>query len=118
MAANRNREEKVYAAVETGEIIIRPDGSCWRTAIRQGRRGHKGETRTVQVPLRRAENRTRAGYLEVRVMYDGKRWAAPAHRLVWRHFHGRLPAGSGVIRHKNEIRTDNRPSNLRMAGGK
>lgn len=47
-------------------------------------------------------------------MWGGKRWHAMAHRLVWLHFHGRIPDGL-TVNHKNGIWTDNRPDNLELA---
>lgn len=115
----RNSEELVYAAaVVTGEILIMPDGTCWRVAFRQGVRGREpGATRLIQCPPRRAEDETPSGFLQIRVVIDGKRRHTGAHRLVWRHFKGPLPPGR-VIRHKNKKRTDNRPENLTMKGVK
>lgn len=114
MGVVKNREEHVYAAVIAGEIIIRPDGTCWRVAYRQGNRGRSRDVvRVIQCAPRRAEDKTKAGYLQVRVMGDGTRWQTSAHRLVWRHFNGPLPPGRSVL-HKNDDRTDNRPSNLKL----
>jgi HNH endonuclease len=114
MGAIRNREEQVYAAVIAGEILIEPDGSCWRVAVRQGNRGKaRGVIRVIQCAPRRAEDVTRAGYLQIRVMVAGKRWQTSAHRLVWRHFNGPLPPGRSVL-HKSDNKTDNRLSNLKL----
>jgi hypothetical protein len=44
-------------------------------------------------------------------MLDGRRWHAMAHRLVYLHFYGPIPAGH-TINHKNGIHPDNRPENL------
>jgi HNH endonuclease len=118
MGAVRNSEEQVYAAVAAGEIVILADGACWRVACRQGNRGKgRGRVRVVQCPPRRAEDTTKAGYLQVRVMIDGKRWQTHAHRLVWRHFNGPLPPGRSVL-HKNDVRTDNRIENLKLGNAK
>ncbi|MEU7855149.1 HNH endonuclease [Nonomuraea sp. NPDC049141] len=37
-----------------------------------------------------------------------------AHRLVWLHLNGPIPAGL-TVNHMNGIKTDNRPSNLELA---
>lgn len=64
--------------------------------------------------MTRAENKTGArGYLQVRVMTNGIRVHAMAHRLVWRHFMGEIPAMM-LINHKNGIKTDNRLENLEV----
>lgn len=47
-------------------------------------------------------------------MLGGKRRSALAHRLVWRHFNGRIPDGL-TVNHRNGVKDDNRPSNLELA---
>ncbi|MEU7338643.1 HNH endonuclease [Streptomyces sp. NPDC007074] len=47
-------------------------------------------------------------------MKDGIRYHALAHRLVWRHFAGPIPAGL-TVNHKNGVKSDNRPANLELA---
>ncbi len=47
-------------------------------------------------------------------MLDGKRHHALAHRLVYRHFKGPIPAGL-TVNHLNGMRGDNRPENLELA---
>ena len=69
---------------------------------------------TIPCTPRRAENPTGSGYLQVRVMIGYSRAHALAHRLVWRHFNGPIPAGQ-TINHKNGNRSDNRPENLELA---
>lgn len=49
------------------------------------------------------------GYVQIRVF--GRIYLA--HRLVWAHIHGSWP--SGGIDHRNRVRNDNRPDNLRPA---
>jgi hypothetical protein len=49
------------------------------------------------------------GYVQVRL--NGRFYAG--HRLVWMHLHGVEP--SAEIDHRNGVRDDNRPSNLRAA---
>lgn len=51
----------------------------------------------------------RQGYRVIRI--DGKLY--PEHRLVWLHLYNTFPEGS--LDHKNRIRDDNRPDNLRLA---
>lgn len=87
-------EELIYPHVESGLLQIDTAGCVWR--------GN-----------RRAEHSTGA-YLQVRVMRQGRRTHALAHRLVWRHFNGPIPNGL-TINHKNGMKTDNRPCNLELA---
>ena len=50
----------------------------------------------------------------VRAMRDGRRICGLAHRLVWQHVHGDIPAGL-TVKHKNGLKDDNRPENLELA---
>lgn len=113
MVATLERENVVYQAVLAGELRIDPDGTIWRLGARRWNRwtGH-----TVWVPStpRRAEHRASTGYLQVRVMWDGVRFHALAHRLVYRHFIGPIPDGL-TINHLNGHKDDNRPENLEPA---
>lgn len=106
------REVEVYEAVRSGELRIDSQGRIWRVAARRGTRWTPG-TRVISCEPRRAEN-SAGKYLQVRVMFDGTRFHAMAHRLVWLHFEGSIPAGL-TINHKNGIWTDNRPINLEIA---
>lgn len=112
MAAPLNRENEVYRAVEDGELTIDSEGRIWRVAARRGDRW-AGTTKVVPCVPRRAEKPS-GKYLQVRVMFDGIRVHALAHRLVWRHVHGPIPHGL-TVNHKNGRHMDNRPSNLELA---
>lgn len=112
MVAPLFREVQVYEAVRSGELQIDQQGRIWRVSVRRGARWAPG-TRVIPCMPRRAESRA-GKYLQVRVMIDGTRWYAMAHRLVWLHFHGPIPDGL-TVNHKNGIWTDNRPANLELA---
>ncbi|MFG2001745.1 HNH endonuclease signature motif containing protein [Spirillospora sp. NPDC048911] len=112
MVAPKFREEDVYPAVLLGDLEIDSQGRVWRVAARRGDRW-TGEVRVIPCARRRAENVT-GKYLQVRVMFDGIRYHALAHRLVWKHFVGPIPEGL-TINHKNGRQQDNRPSNLELA---
>lgn len=107
-----NTEDFVYRAVISGELEIDARGRIWRVANRRGGRNRKT---TIVVPCKRkrAEHPLPSGYLQVRVMFDGKRHNALAHRLVYRHFKGKIPQGL-LVNHKNYNRSDNRPKNLEL----
>lgn len=96
-----------------GELRIDPDGSVWRLAARRWNRW-TGATQSIPCAPRRAEKETTLGYLQVRVMRDGIRVNALAHRLVFRHFNGPIPDGM-LINHRNGMKADNRPENLELA---
>jgi HNH endonuclease len=107
-----NRENEVYQAVEMGELTIDEQGRVWRVAARRADRWGSG-TRAIPCAPRRAE-RPVGKYLQVRVMFDGVRNHALAHRLVWRHFNGPIPGGL-TVNHKNGAHAENWPGNLELA---
>ena len=111
MGIPKNAEDFAYRAVEMGELTIDSEGRIWRLAARRANRWGSG---TVSIPCapRRAEGG--ATYLTVRVMIEGKRVTALAHRLVWRHFRGPIPEGL-TINHKDGIKSRNQPDNLELA---
>lgn len=112
MVASRNREEDVYPAVAMGLLEIDQLGRVWRVAELRGNRwGPKKTRRTCQ--RRKAEHETGSGYLQVRIMLNGVRYHALAHRLVYLHLHGKIPANL-TVNHENGIRSDNRPENLTL----
>lgn len=97
MVAPKNVEDEVYRAVETGLLKIDSEGRIWR-----------------MWPTRRRAEKSSGDYLQVRVMTNGIRHHALAHRLVWRHFMGPIPAGL-TINHENGKKQENAPSNLTLA---
>lgn len=113
MKSTGQTEEFVYQAVVSGEIQIRKDGSIWRVAIERRNRWND-QSRMQIVEPRRIDGAMSAGYRLVKIMRHGKQVTTGAHRLVWRHFEGKIPVGL-TINHKNGNRADNRPSNLELA---
>lgn len=110
---NPRHENTLAQLLESGEWTIDLEGRIWRHSIRTGRKSGGFTLSPLETP-RRCEKRLTTGYLQVRMMFDGKRITALAHRLVWRHFHGEIPAGL-CINHKNGVKDDNRPENLELA---
>ena len=106
-------EEFAYQAIEIGELEIDSQGRIWRVAARRGNRWGGG-TRSIPCERRRAEKETSTGYFQVRVMIDGVRSHALAHRLVWKHFNGSIPLMM-TINHKNGDKQNNSPDNLELA---
>lgn len=92
-------EETLYELVKMGEWKIDNLGRIWK--IKNGQ----------QV---RVERKTPQGYLRVRKMINGIRLHTGAHRLVYRHFFGKIPIGK-TINHKDGIKDNNHPSNLEIA---
>ena len=97
----RFQEEFIYPFVVSGEFEIDNEGRIWR----RRRRGRSCER--VRAEHQPEEN----GYLVVRRMVNGRRYYCGAHRLVWRHFNGPIPA-LHTINHKNGVKDCNRPDNL------
>ena len=102
-------ERDLIRLIYDKEIKIDERGRIWRI----GDRYNHGKD-LYPCPPRRAEHRTRDGYLEFRSMYGGRRRYVQAHRLVWQYFYGEIPAGQ-TINHINGIVDDNRPTNLELA---
>lgn len=93
-------ERIVLAAI--GDVFrVDDEGRIWRIA--SGRRAENGT----------GEDR---GYLQVRLMVDGRRHHVMAHRIVWMHRHGPL-ADELEVNHENGVRDDNHPGNLRPCTG-
>ena len=105
-------EINVYAAVSAGDMEIDAEGRIWRVAKRGW---NKEQKRAVSSPCARvrAENPLQSGYLQVRAMFNLRRFNALAHRLVWLHLHGPVPVGM-VVNHINANKSDNRPCNLEI----
>lgn len=97
-------EETIYKAVLEGVLEIDANGRIWRKARLPG------GTSPSKV---RAERDT-GQYLCIRAMWGGKRFHTGAHRLVFRHFKGPIPAGL-TVNHINGKKKDNRPENLELA---
>lgn len=88
-----NNEEILYELVKMGEWRITEAGEIWN------RKGKRVERRTPQ------------GYFQVRKMVKGIRIHTGAHRLIYRHFKGKIPPG-WTINHINGKKADNHPQNL------
>lgn len=105
------REEEIYKAVKLRLLEIEPDGTIWKVAEMRGNRWNNIPT-LLRIMRRRAEH-DQGQYFQVRRMTNGKRIYCLAHRLVWLHFKGPIPAGA-QINHKNGKKKDNHPDNLEI----
>lgn len=54
-------------------------------------------------------------YLSVPLIADGRKKNFLVHRLVCAAFHGPQPSPYHIAAHNNDVKTDNRPENLRWA---
>lgn len=94
-----------YYASNTGQIIsttIRVN-SNWGHRIKKGRLLHHSPNHK--------------GYRKLILSIDGNPTTYYVHRLVWEAFNGKIPDGM-QINHINEIKDDNRLSNLSLATAK
>ena len=108
----KHNEEFVYRAVKAGDLEIESDGTIWRVRKR-------GWDRWTQQAVSRPCERVRAEhdtgkYFQVRVMLDGVRIYALAHRLVYHHFCGPIPDAL-TVNHKDGQKKRNHPDNLELA---
>jgi len=102
---NDERAEEVILKYVGILFRINSDGEIWRIAyMRMG----------IVAPCepRRAEYAAANGYLRVRLMINGVRIRASAHRLVYRFWVGEIPLNA-VINHEDCKRDNNRPTNLK-----
>jgi hypothetical protein len=113
MAIHPQNELVVIRAVESGELEIDQEGRVWRLKKRTFDRW-TGGTRTTVCRRVRAESGAPGGYLQVRVMIDGKRYYAAAHRLVYLKFKGPIPQGM-TVNHDDGVKDRNHPENLLLA---
>lgn len=82
MAIHPQNELVIIQAVEAGELEIDSEGRIWRVKKRTFNRW-TGKVRTTPCHRVRAENETPDGYLQIRVMIDGRRYHTGAHRVVY-----------------------------------
>lgn len=101
----------VRKLVADGILSIDAEGRVWRhyELTRWGRKA---------VPTRRAENKTKKGYLAITFHVPRQRFTRGvlAHVLVWTHLRGTIPAGMQV-NHKDLRKDNNRPDNLELTTG-
>jgi len=102
-----NAMQAIRSLVELGVIEVRPSGEIWKPAIRDSH----GNIRKIKP--RRAEVRLKAGYLGLKVEWQGRPYLALAHRVVWTLLRGPIPKGM-QINHKDGDKTNNNPANLEV----
>lgn len=112
MVASKQNEEFVYQAVLSGDLEIMPDGTIWRV---RKRRWDRWRDKAISYPCKRVRAEHDAGkYSQIRLMMNGVRVHALAHRLVFRHFKGPIPPGM-TVNHENGQHKNNPPDNLELA---
>jgi hypothetical protein len=90
-----------------GTLSVDEEGRIWR---------HREFGRDIE--SRRAENKSRKGYLRLTLGVPGTRRTATvqAHRVVWTWLRGPIPDGLQV-NHKDLNKANNRPDNLELVTG-
>jgi hypothetical protein len=112
MAYVKHHEEIIYQAVLSGELEIDNLGQIWRVSKRGWDKwNHK--VRLNKCNRVRAESMN-GQYLTIKVMFNKKRYITGAHRLIYRHFMGKIPQGM-VVNHKDGNKKNNLLSNLEIA---
>lgn len=105
--------------LSSGLFEVDSDGKIWRVAKRHGRGvkpggGYYSGAMVSPCPRVRAEYPMRQGYLLVAATINGSRFVVGAHRLVWTHHNGPIPAGL-TINHRDGAKQNNALANLELA---
>lgn len=96
--------EAALEMIDQGVIEVRQDGSVWKL---------KNLNHIPFTGPRRTECRAKAGYLIVKVCFDGLQYVVLAHRLVWTVLRDEVPEGMD-LNHIDGNKTNNAPENLEV----
>ncbi len=102
---NDERAEEIILKYVGTLFLVNAMGEIWRI-------GYMCRGKVEPCIPRRAEYSSSNGYLRVRIMINGVRIRASAHRLVYRYWVGEIPPNA-IVNHEDCIRTNNLPGNLR-----
>ena len=91
--------------IAAGLLEVRPDGTIWKLARRDCRQ------RVTPIEPRRAECKSKAGYLMVKMEWQGKPFLLAAHRGAFTVLIGPIHPGMDV-NHLDGNKANNNPSNL------
>ena len=91
-------------------LEIDRDGKIWRL---KGGKGFNLKRRYKPTQRKRAEKQLPRGYLQLRTLFNGKRYHCYAHRVVWIYFNDEIPNGL-LVNHKDGIKNNNNPNNLEL----
>lgn len=91
--------------IKAGLLEVRPDGTIWKLARRDN------QQRVTPITPRRAERKSKNGYLMVKMEWLGKSYLVAAHRAVFTVLIEPLLPGMDV-NHLDGDKTNNSPRNL------
>lgn len=106
----KRSEDVVMKYVLAGDLSIDKTGRVWRHRKRVGGAAHN--IYDLEQPVR-AENKTKAGYLQIVVCENGQRIGCQAHRLIWYSHNGSIPKNC-IIHHIDKDRQNNNIDNLQL----
>lgn len=99
---------RALTLIADGTLSIDAGGRIWR---------HRSESTADKGPFpRRAESIGGKGYLRLMLWFNGALRGVGAHRVVWTHVNGAIPAGR-QINHRDLNKRNNHPDNLELATG-
>ena len=101
-----------YNGIQFTNYLISNLGRLVSQSIHHGNSKSKGKPIFGNYRLIVPSNQNR-GYIEVNPYSQGKRYYILLHRLVWSSFMGDIKP-SVVIDHRNNVKEDNRLSNLQL----
>lgn len=102
------KEEICLAAIRSGRVTIDDEGRVWKHW-----RNTKDGGRSFYDPPRRADHADKLGYCRVCIHIGKVLLTVYAHRLIWVHKNGPIPAGL-EINHIDGVKSNNRLSNLEL----
>lgn len=91
--------------ISIGALEVRSDGTIWKLARRDN------QQRMAPIEPRRAEQKSKRGYLMIKMEWHGRTHLLSAHVAVYELLNGPIPQGLDV-NHRDGDKTNNHPDNL------
>lgn len=105
---DRLTEVDVFALIKQGRIRADKEGRIWK------QKKHFDWRPQFILLTQTMDDSDRGGYLFVDIKHNGARKRFAAHRVIWMATHRKLIPDGYEVDHKNRVRTDNAPLNLRI----